>query len=72
MNQTLLLSVAELIDLTGYSVRPKQEEELRRLKVPYIVNARGRVCVARAAAERRLGVDSPNSGAEEPDFEAMG
>lgn len=71
MPHTLLLAPSELQDLTGYTVQAKQVAELQRLKIPYIVNARGRLCVSRTAAEQRLGV---HFGAmeEEPDFEAMG
>lgn len=65
----LLLTDSELRDLTGRVFRQKQVEELVRLKIPYIVNAQGRVCVSRAAAEKRLGVDSAVTiTGSEPDF----
>jgi hypothetical protein len=64
----LLLTDSELRDLTGRVFRQKQVEELARLKIPYIVNAQGRICVSRAAAEKRLGVDSLDTSGPEPDF----
>jgi len=64
----LLLTDSELRDLTGRVFRQKQVEELARLKIPYIVNAQGRICVSRAAAEKRLGVDSLDTAGPEPDF----
>ena len=64
----LLLTDIELRDLTGRVFRQKQADELVRLKIPYIINAQGRVCVSRAAVEKRLGVDSDDTIGPEPDF----
>lgn len=64
----LLLTAEELSQLTGYEIRAKQCAELGRMKIPYILNTRGHLCVARAAAEQRLGVASAAANTEEPDF----
>lgn len=67
-----LLRPDEIRRLTGYEIQPKQRAELERMKIPYIVNARGHLCVSRAAAERRLGVDSVSAQtSDEPDFSAF-
>lgn len=68
----LLLRQEELRTLTGYSARARQVSELERLRIPYLVNARGHLCVARAAAEHRLGVhSSAPATSDEPDFSAF-
>lgn len=64
----LFLTTEELSQLTGYEIRAKQCAELGRMKIPYILNGRGNLCVARAAVEKRLGVASAVDRTEEPDF----
>ncbi|WP_244144447.1 DUF4224 domain-containing protein [Paraburkholderia tropica] len=46
----------ELVVLTGRKVKSKQVESLRRMGVPFFVNACGRAVVARSAIEGRTGV----------------
>lgn len=52
------LDDADLRRLTGYVRRAKQEEFLKRERIPYRINARGEVVVRRSLVEKPL-----------PDFE---
>jgi hypothetical protein len=45
------LSIDELIVLTGRKVKSKQVESLRRMGLPFFVNASGRPVVPRTAVE---------------------
>lgn len=45
----MFLSLDELADLTGRKIKSKQVEALRRMGVPFRVNALGRPVVAAAA-----------------------
>ncbi|NTZ84445.1 DUF4224 domain-containing protein [Burkholderia metallica] len=47
------LSPMELVVLTGRKVKSKQVEALRRMGLPFFVNACGRAVVARSAIEGR-------------------
>ncbi|MFM0508625.1 DUF4224 domain-containing protein [Paraburkholderia sp. RL17-373-BIF-A] len=47
----MFLSTQELVQLTGRKVKKKQIEALRRMGLPFFVNALGRPVVARAAVE---------------------
>jgi hypothetical protein len=47
------LSADELVVLTGRKVKSKQVEVLRRMGVPFFVNACGRAVVTRTAVEGR-------------------
>ncbi|WP_081059870.1 DUF4224 domain-containing protein [Burkholderia stagnalis] len=47
------LSAEELVVLTGRKVKSKQVEILRRMGVPFFVNACGRAVVTRVAIEGR-------------------
>ncbi|WP_321857217.1 DUF4224 domain-containing protein [Paraburkholderia tropica] len=47
------LSENELVVLTGRKVKSKQVETLRRMGVPFFVNACGRAVVTRVAIEGR-------------------
>lgn len=49
----MFLSPIELVVLTGRKIKSKQIEALRRMGVPFLVNACGRAVVARAAIEGR-------------------
>ncbi|MDA0573251.1 MULTISPECIES: DUF4224 domain-containing protein [Burkholderia] len=49
----MFLSPLELALLTGRKVKSKQVEALRRMGVPFFVNACGRAVVARSAIEGR-------------------
>ncbi|MGV2292091.1 DUF4224 domain-containing protein [Trinickia sp. YCB016] len=49
----MFLSPFELAVLTGRKVKSKQIEALRRMGVPFFVNACGRAVVARSAIEGR-------------------
>lgn len=57
MTQTFLSS-DELIVLTGRKVKSKQVESLRRMGLPFFVNACGRPVVTRSAVEGRIEVRS--------------
>lgn len=48
-NEPLFLNDAELHELTGRKVRRLQIEQLRRMLIPFHVNALGRPVVARTA-----------------------
>ncbi|MBO7773439.1 DUF4224 domain-containing protein [Burkholderia pseudomallei] len=52
----MFLSPIELVVLTGRKIKSKQIDALRRMGVPFLVNACGRAVVARSAIEGR-----PNS-----------
>jgi hypothetical protein len=52
MTQTFL-SADELIVLTGRKVKSKQVESLRKMGLPFFVNACGRPVVTRSAVETR-------------------
>ncbi|MDE1143601.1 MAG: DUF4224 domain-containing protein [Paraburkholderia tropica] len=54
----MFLSPIELAVLTGRKVKSKQVEALRRMGVPFFVNACGRAVVARSAIEGRAGAAS--------------
>lgn len=49
----MFLSPVELAVLTGRKVKSKQVEALRRMGVPFFVNACGRAVVTRAVIEGR-------------------
>lgn len=66
-----LLTDDELRAITGYVPQAKRVEALRKMRVPFRVNPRGQLLVARQAAEKWLGVDSGAPPVEEPDFEAF-
>jgi len=53
MESTLFLSPEDLQALTGYAVKAKQIEQLRKQGIPFFVNGCGRAVVARAAVEGR-------------------
>ncbi|MEX3954727.1 DUF4224 domain-containing protein [Trinickia sp. EG282A] len=50
----MFLSTQELVELTGRKVKAKQIEVLRRMGLPFFVNALGRPVVARAVVEGSL------------------
>ncbi|WP_176317529.1 DUF4224 domain-containing protein [Burkholderia vietnamiensis] len=52
----MFLSPFELAVLTGRKVKSKQVEALRRMGVPFFINACGRAIVARSAIEGRANV----------------
>ncbi|WP_081063057.1 DUF4224 domain-containing protein [Burkholderia stagnalis] len=52
----MFLSPFELAVLTGRKIKSKQVEALRRMGVPFFVNACGRAVVARSAIEGRTSV----------------
>lgn len=47
----MFLSTGELVELTGRKVKSKQIDVLRRMGVPFFVNALGRPVVARSSVE---------------------
>lgn len=55
-NEPLFLNDAELHELTGRKIRRLQIEQLRRMLIPFHVNALGRPVVSRAAV---IGTQSP-------------
>ncbi|MDN7506637.1 DUF4224 domain-containing protein [Burkholderia orbicola] len=50
----MFLSPVELVVLTGRKIKSKQVEVLRRMGLPFFINACGRAVVARAAVEGRM------------------
>ena len=65
----VVLSDAELVDLTRYTRPSFQIRELRRLRIPFRIAADGHPIVARVAAERVL--IGKIAGPTEPDFTAL-
>ncbi|WP_369065022.1 DUF4224 domain-containing protein [Burkholderia gladioli] len=60
----MFLSPIELVVLTGRKVKAKQVETLRRMGVPFFINACGRAVVARSAIEGRTSISGrPENGA---------
>ena len=49
------LTEEDIRKLTGRVKRALQAEELRRRKIPYLINARGELVVSRRLNERPLG-----------------
>ena len=49
----MFLAVDELVVLTGRKVKSKQIEALRRMGIPFLVNASGRPVVTRSVVEGR-------------------
>lgn len=47
----MFLSAEELVQLTGRKARSKQIDVLRRMGIPFFVNALGRPVVARSSVE---------------------
>jgi hypothetical protein len=64
---TIHLSDEELREVTGYTHRGKQAEALRSMKVPFLINPRGRILVVR---EKYTGQKPVKKTA--PNWEAMG
>jgi len=59
---SLFLSAEDLHTLTGYSVKTRQIDQLRRMGIPFFVNACGRPVVAVSAVEGRKQRDQPHPG----------
>lgn len=53
MSPSLFLSQEDLSILTGFTVKAKQIEQLRKMGVPFFVNGCGRPVVAVSAVEGR-------------------
>lgn len=53
MNESLFLSDADLLELTGYRQHSKQVAHLRAQRIPFHTNKAGHPRVARAALEGR-------------------
>jgi biotin operon repressor len=60
MTTSLFLSDEDLHELTGFVVKAKQIEQLRKQGIPFFVNASGRAKVARAAVEGRKAESQPH------------
>ena len=50
---SLFLTPEEVRELTGFAVKAKQIEQLRRMGIPFFVNGCGRAVVAVSAIEGR-------------------
>lgn len=50
---SLFLSQDEVRELTGYTIKAKQIDQLRRMGIPFLVNGAGRPVVTTAAVEGR-------------------
>lgn len=59
MNDSLFLAPADLVIYTGRSQKSKQIEALRKMAVPFTVNACGKPVVARAVVEGRKDAPKP-------------
>jgi len=62
MTTSLFLSAEDLHTLTGYTVKAKQIEQLRRMGIPFFVNGCGRPVVSVSAVEGRKQEDQPQPG----------
>ncbi len=59
----------ELEELTCKKTRPAQERVLRGMRIPFVVDGLGKICVSRRAMEERLAGRRPEDNpANEPDF----
>jgi hypothetical protein len=59
----------ELAELTGKKTRPAQERVLRAMRIPFVIDGLGKICVSRRAMEERLSGEKPEDDpASEPDF----
>ncbi|MGS1002649.1 DUF4224 domain-containing protein [Burkholderia glumae] len=58
----MFLSPLELAVLTGRKVKSKQVEALRRMGLPFFINACGRAVVARSAIEGRTSIAGRSEG----------
>lgn len=56
---TTFLDCDEVIELTGRIIKSKQIEALRKMGLPFFVNATGRPIVARCVIEGRMGAAMP-------------
>ena len=61
MTQTFL-APDDMVTLTGRKLKSKQVEALRRMGIPFLINASGRPVVARAAVEGKRSEIAPRSG----------
>lgn len=62
MTSSLFLSAEDLHTLTGFSVKAKQIEQLRKMGVPFFVNGCGRPVVAVSVVEGRKQEIQPQQG----------
>lgn len=68
----LLLTQPEIESLTGFVLKSKQVQELRRLGIEHRVRSDGMPLVSRRAFERAMGGDLDNTEqAWQPDFSAI-
>ena len=59
----------ELAELTGKKTRPAQARVLSAMRIPFVVDGLGKICVSRRAMEERLSGTRPEDDpADEPDF----
>lgn len=56
---SMFLNADDLVEYTGRAQKSKQIEALRRMAVPFTVNALGRPVVARAVVEGRQQIPKP-------------
>lgn len=63
------LTCDELVELTRKKTRPAQERVLRAMRIPFVIDGLGKICVSRWAMEERLAGRRPEDDpASEPDF----
>jgi hypothetical protein len=66
---SLRLTRDELAELTGKKTRPAQARVLHAMRIPFVVDGVGKICVSRRAVEERLSGARPDEDpAGEPDF----
>lgn len=68
MDGAMFISKEELVELTGRKIRSKQIDALRRMGVPFFVNACGRAVVARSVIEGRTGAVSRDERGGRPSW----
>jgi len=67
----MFLEPAELRILTGRAQKARQVEQLRRMGIPFHVNASGHPIVARAVIEGNSSQAAPPKPTWEPDWAAL-
>jgi hypothetical protein len=66
---SIRLTRGEVAELTGKKTRPAQARALDAMRIPFVVDGLGKICVSRRAVEERLAGGRPEFDPEtEPDF----
>ncbi|MCG6873671.1 MAG: DUF4224 domain-containing protein [Betaproteobacteria bacterium] len=66
---SIRLTRGEVAELTGKKTGPAQARALDAMRIPFVVDGLGKICVSRQAMEERLSGAKPgHDPASEPDF----